>query len=52
LANNGTAKVGMLYEPPFSHISRQGPDGLFGGEQTDALVATIDGISANAEPVG
>jgi type I restriction enzyme, R subunit len=52
MAHNGTAKVGMLYEPPFSHISRQGPNGLFGGEQTDALVATIDGINANAEPVG
>jgi type I restriction enzyme R subunit len=50
LTENGLMDPGLLYESPFTDVVPQGPEGIFPEEDVSELVATIDGVRANAEP--
>jgi type I restriction enzyme R subunit len=44
LTEHGVMPVARLYESPFTDLSPRGPEGLFGGEQLDQLVAVLADI--------
>ncbi len=48
LTRQGVMEIGALYEPPFSDIDAQGPEGLFPDPDIDALVHIIRDINNNA----
>ena len=48
LTRQGVMEIGALYEPPFSDIDAQGPEGLFPDPDIDALVHIIRDINSNA----
>jgi type I restriction enzyme R subunit len=50
LTENGLMDPGSLYESPFTDVVPQGPEGIFPEQDVSDLVATIDGVRANAEP--
>lgn len=52
LTARGTMEVDALYEPPFSDIAADGPEGLFSEPEIDQIVEIIQGVNANAGPPG
>jgi type I restriction enzyme R subunit len=48
LTNRGVMPIAALYDPPFTHLSATGPDGLFTDPDIDALVHIIRDINSNA----
>jgi type I restriction enzyme R subunit len=50
LTQNGSLQPGRLYESPFSERAPQGPEGLFGEAEANALFAVLDQVIANARP--
>ena len=41
-------EIGALYEPPFTDLHAEGPEGLFAEPDIDALVHIIRSINTNA----
>ena len=50
LTNRGVMPIAALYDPPFSHLSATGPDGLFTDPEVTELIAIIQSVNANATP--
>jgi type I restriction enzyme R subunit len=48
LTRQGVMDIDALYEPPFTDLHAEGPEGLFPEPDVDALVYIIRGINANA----
>ncbi|MEP0820784.1 MULTISPECIES: type I restriction-modification enzyme R subunit C-terminal domain-containing protein [Trichocoleus] len=44
LTHHGVMELGLLYESPFTDISSQGPEGVFGLNQVDALILVLENI--------
>lgn len=49
LTAHGVMDPARLYESPFTDITPQGPDALFGEEQVEVLMKILDGVRATAE---
>jgi len=50
LTENALIDPRLLYDSRFTDVVAQGPEGIFPEEDVSELVATIDGVRANAEP--
>lgn len=50
LAHNGTIKVDILYETPFTLIAPGGPEDLFPDQEVDSMVKTLESVNATAVP--
>lgn len=48
LTQNGVMDPKLLYEPPFTHISNNGLDGVFDDKDADKIVDVIRSINSNA----
>jgi type I restriction enzyme R subunit len=48
LTRQGVMEIGALYEPPFTDLHAEGPEGLFAEPDIDALVHIIRSINTNA----
>lgn len=48
LTHHGVMEPGLLYESPFIDISSQGPEGVFGPNQVDALILVLENIYSAA----
>jgi type I restriction enzyme R subunit len=50
LTNRGVMPIAALYDPPFTHLSATGPDGLFTDPEVTELIAIIQSVNATATP--
>ena len=48
LAEHGVMEARLLYESPFTDVTPQGPEGLFGERRTSALMETLERIRLTA----
>ena len=48
LTEHGVMDVARLYTSPFSHVTPQGPEALFGESDIDRLVAALHHVAATA----
>ncbi len=48
LTEHGVMDVGRLYDPPFTDLAPEGPEGLFSGADIDDLIAALDSVRAAA----
>jgi len=53
IAVNGVMeKPGMMYDPPFTDIHPDGPDGMFASAEVQQLAEVVRAIKQNAQPTG
>ena len=45
---HGVVKPGRIYEPPFTGVAPQGPEGLFGSADVDRIFAVLDELTRAA----
>lgn len=48
LTEQGVMAPALLYEPPFTDVAPQGPDGLFTSTQVDELFGVLASVEARA----
>jgi type I restriction enzyme R subunit len=48
LTEQGVMAPALLYEPPFTDVAPQGPDGLFTSAQVDELFGVLASVEARA----
>lgn len=49
LTARGVMEVGALYEPPFTHVHAEGPEGLFSESEVASIVEIISAVNDNAK---